>query len=252
MLPLVGLLGHAGAKTDKDHTWVDTTCWGSAQMRETAVKQLKRGLIIAFEGIDGAGKTTQSLCLLEKLRGNGYPATRFHEPTNGIWGERIRDLATNGRQKIDAYTEFELFYQDRIYDVDNHIRPALKNKSIVIMDRYYYSSIAYQSARGLDPDFIEHKNEEIAPKADILILLDLDPEVALKRIRDKRNDTPNHFERKKYLEDVRKIFLQQFKGRQNVIVVDGDDSRSAQTICDEIWRKVEPVLKREEVRQSGG
>jgi dTMP kinase len=216
-------------------------------MLEIAEKQLKRGFIIAFEGIDGAGKTTQSVCLLENLKRNGYPATRFHEPTNSIWGKRIRDLATNGRHKVDARTEFEYFYQDRIHDVGDNIRPAYDRKSIILMDRYYFSNIAYQSARGLDPSFIEHKNEEIAPKADLLIILDLDPKVALKRIRDKRNDTPNHFEREKYLEEVRKIFLQQFKDRPNVIIVEGNGSRSAQTICDEIWLRIEPILKKEVV-----
>lgn len=202
-------------------------------------------MIIAFEGIDGAGKTTQSTKLFEKLKQQGYPVTRFKEPTNGIWGEKIRDLARNGRHNVETITEFEFFYNDRIDDVKNNILPSLNEKKIVVMDRYYPSSVAYQGARGLETDFIEKKNEEIAPKPDILIILDLEPKVALDRITGKRNETPNHFERRTYLENVRKIFLDRFKGRPNVLIIDGNDSRSIQIISRNIWKKVEPIVKKE-------
>jgi dTMP kinase len=207
---------------------------------------LKKSVLIAIEGIDGAGKTTQSLILLERFREKGYPVVRLHEPTEGKWGKKIKDLAKNGRHKVTAEDELSLFYQDRLEDVENHINPALKKKNIVIMDRYYFSSVAYQSARGLEPDYIEEKNEKIAPKPDILIILDLKPETALRRIREKRNGTPNHFERIRYLERVRQIFLERFSNRAYVRVINGDDARSEQVIANEIWESLAPIIKEAE------
>jgi len=206
-------------------------------------KRLRRGILIAIEGIDGAGKTTQSIILFDKLSKSGYPVVRFHEPTDGIWGKRIKDLAQNGRHEITAETELKFFYFDRLEDVKDNIEPSLKDKKIVIMDRYYFSSVAYQGARGLASDYVEKKNEEIAPKPDILIVLDLVPEVALNRIRRKRNAKPNHFERKKYLDRVRQIFLKQFSGRPNVRIVAGDDTRSISVVAREIWEIVEPIIR---------
>lgn len=207
-------------------------------------KLLKRGVLVAIEGIDGAGKTTQSKILARELTKRGYSVVRLHEPTDGIWGKKIGDLAKNGRHKTKPETESEFFILDRIEDVKNNIRPNLQEKKIVIMDRYYFSNVAYQGARGLPPTDIEEKNKKIAPTPDITIILDLTPEVALKRIRRKRNGTPNHFERKKYLEAVRQIFLDQFGNRPNIRIVDGNDTRSITLITSEILGIIEPVIEK--------
>lgn len=209
-------------------------------------KRLKRGVLIAIEGIDGAGKTTQSRILMQKLTERGYPAVGLHEPTDGIWGKRIKELAKNGRHDISAKKELSFFLMDRMEDVREHIRPSLNSKKIVVMDRYYPSSVAYQGARGLDAGYIEKKNEEIAPIPDITIVLDLNPEVALRRIRHKRNMTPNHFERQKYLDSVRRIFLEEFGNRTDVRIIDGDDTRSIQKVASEIWEIIEPIIRNAE------
>lgn len=206
-------------------------------------KQLKKGVLIAIDGIDGSGKTTQTMILFERLRKNGYPVVHLHEPTEGVWGQKIKDLATNGRHRVTAETEFDFFFQDRLEDVEKNILPTLKKKKIVIMDRYYFSNVAYQGARGLDPTYIEKRNKEIAPEPDIFFLLDLTSKAALRRIRNKRKATPSYFERERYLENVRQIFLKQFKNRPNVIIIDGNETRSPNTIADEIWRMLEPILK---------
>lgn len=206
-------------------------------------KRLKKGVLIAIEGIDGAGKTTQSKILQQKLNAKGYPTVGLHEPTEGKWGQRIKELAQNGRHKTKPETELNLFFLDRIEDVAKNIAPSLQKKRIVIMDRYYFSSVAYQGVRGIEPDYIENKNEIVAPVPDITIILDLDAEVALKRIRHKRNVTPNHFERKRYLERVRQLFLKQFSGRPNVRIINGDDTRSIQRVASDIWKIVEPIIK---------
>jgi len=203
---------------------------------------LKRGVLIAIEGIDGAGKTTQSTILARELTKRGYSAVRLHEPTDGIWGQKIKELAKNGRHKIKPKTESEFFIFDRIEDVKNNISPNLQKKKIVIMDRYYFSNVAYQGARGLSLTDIEKKNKRIAPAPDIMIILDLPPEVGLKRIRHKRNATPNHFERQKHLKAVRQIFLEQFGNRPNIRIIDGNDTRSIQMVTSEILRIIEPLL----------
>jgi dTMP kinase len=204
---------------------------------------LKKGFLIAIEGIDGAGKTTQTRMLNNKLCKKGYSAITFHEPTNGKWGEKIKELAKNGRHEVSKEDETNFFYQDRLEDVKNNIKPALKKKNVVIMDRYYFSNIAYQGVRGVNQDHIEKENEKIAPKPDILIILDITPEVALKRIREKRNNKPNHFERLEHLQKIREVFLKRFGERDYVKVVDGDDLHSETSISDEIWRIVEPLVE---------
>jgi len=207
-------------------------------------KKLKQGFLVAIEGIDGAGKTTQSKILVDRLTKEGYPVIGLHEPTGGRWGRKIKELAKNGRHKTKPETEVELFYLDRLEDVKKNITPALKSKKIVIMDRFYFSSAAYQGARGLSPDSIEKKNMKIAPIPSITIILDLEPEVALKRIRDKRNEMPNHFERKKYLEKVRRIFLRQFANRPDIRIIAGDDLRSIQAIASDIWGIIKPLIEK--------
>jgi len=209
-------------------------------------KVLRRGILVAIEGIDGAGKTTQTHLLVQTLFENGYSAIALHEPTNGKWGQKIKQLATNGRHKTTAEEESELFHFDRIDDVQKNIKPALYDKKVVVMDRYYFSNVAYQSERGLDPKSIEKANERIAPVPDVTIILDLDPDVSLQRIIHKRNGTPNHFEKKRKLERVRQAFLKQFCDRPNVAVIDADDSRSIQMVASDIWKVVEPKVRETE------
>lgn len=209
-------------------------------------KKMKKAVLIAVEGIDGAGKTTQASILLQELAKNGYASILLHEPTDGKWGKRIRDLADNGRHKTKPEDELQLFYLDRLDDVERNIKPALLQKKIIIMDRYYFSNVAYQSERGLDPNLIENMNEKIAPIPDITIILDLTPAASLRRIVHNRNGSPNHFERKRTLEKVREAFLKQFANRPNVRIVEGDDSRSIQIVASDIWRIIEPKIKEAE------
>lgn len=167
-------------------------------------KELNRGVLVAVEGIDGAGKTTQAEILYRNLVERGYKAILLHEPTDSIPGRMIKESAINGRH--DPEQELEYFIQDREQDVEKNIRPALKHNMIVIMDRYYFSTIAYQGARGIDIAMIKELNEKFAPRPDLTIVLDLAPTIGLSRIKRRRNNTPNHFERERYLTKVRGIF----------------------------------------------
>lgn len=217
-------------------------------MEEAGRIRLKRGILLVFEGIDGSGKTTQAQMLCERLRGKRYDAVCLHEPTGGRWGKLIRDLEREGSAHVDANTEMDYFYKDRLEDVAMNIEPALKARKIVVMDRYYPSNVAYQGARGLDPNRIEDMNRKIAPEPDFIIIFDLEPEAALDRIRRKRGSAPSCFESEGYLGKVRKIFLDRFGGRSNVRVLDGGSDRSPQVLSDQVWQSVEPLIRRAEIR----
>jgi dTMP kinase len=126
------------------------------------------------------------------------------EPTDGPWGRKLRESAETGRLSLDE--ELELFIRDRREHVEQRIRPALDAGSVVLLDRYYFSTAAYQGARGADPVKILRDNEAFAPPPDLLLLLDLDPGNSLGRVH-ARGDQPNEFERESALHEIRRIFL---------------------------------------------
>ena len=164
---------------------------------------LAHGVLIAFEGIDGAGKTTQARRLQERLLRGGCDVLATKEPTDGRWGALIRASATNGRLPADE--ELAAFMADRREHVSEVIRPALEAHKVVIIDRYYFSTAAYQGARGMDFERLLAENEEFAPQPHLLFLLDVDPIVGLSRVR-KRGDEANLFEREAELASSAAIF----------------------------------------------
>jgi dTMP kinase len=112
------------------------------------------------------------------------------------------------------------FLEDRKLDVSENINPALESGKIIVMDRYYYSNMAYQGALGLDMEKIRSENEKFAPRPDIVIILDAPPKTGLDRIRNKRKEELNYFETLEYQEKVRELFLK-MKDYDNVGVLDG-------------------------------
>jgi dTMP kinase len=161
------------------------------------------GILVVFEGIDGAGKTTQAGLLEERLRPLGVEIVRTKEPTNGPWGQRLRASASTGR--LAPADELHAFLEDRKEHVATLIRPALDAGKVVIVDRYYFSTAAYQGARGADPDELIRINEAFAPKPDLLVLLDVTPPVGIARIQ-QRGDVGNLFEREEDLAKSAAIF----------------------------------------------
>ncbi len=162
------------------------------------------GFLIAIEGIDGAGKTTQCLRLQGLLERWQQPVIRTKEPTSGQWGQRLRDSALTGR--LSWKEEMDCLLKDRREHVEELIRPGLNAGKVVITDRYYFSTMAYQGALGGNPLELMAVNEEFAPEPDLLVVLDLPPEVGLDRIR-QRGDQANDFEKAATLEQARAIFL---------------------------------------------
>ncbi len=176
-------------------------------MTQTYNHRLSKGLFIVFEGIDGVGKTTQIRLLAKTYMDKGFSLIQTKEPTNGAWGQKIREIEKHGRDKISLDYELNLFMKDREEHVSTIIEPALKQKKLVLSDRYYYSSIAYQGALGMDPGYIKKINEERFPKPDIVIMLDASPTESISRIIKGRQEKNNQgYEQEDYLRAVRKIF----------------------------------------------
>ena len=165
---------------------------------------MNQGLFIVIEGIDGTGKSTQSKRLAEWFRSRGREVVLSREPTDGPWGKKLRESATTGR--LSAEEELECFLNDRREHVEMSIKPALAEGKVVILDRYYFSTMAYQGARGFDPAEIRCRNEAFAPQPDLLLILDLNVESAHGRIG-ARGDTANEFEQRDTLTRCREIFL---------------------------------------------
>lgn len=162
------------------------------------------GLFIVFEGIDGTGKSTQLHLLAEKLRGLGYAVVATREPTDGPYGQKIRELFVD-RGAVSREEELELFIADREQHVKEVITPALADGCVVICDRYYLSTVAYQGANGMDPEQILKKNENF-PAPDLAIILEIEPAHGIHRIQKQRNEHPNTFEGEANLQNVAKIF----------------------------------------------
>lgn len=165
---------------------------------------MPQGLFIVIEGIDGTGKSTQAKRLGEWFTAQGREVVLSHEPTAGPWGKKIRETGATGR--LSPEDELQYFLNDRQQHVAELITPALAAGKVVILDRYYFSTMAYQGARGFDPQEIRRQNEVFAPIPDRLLIMDLEVATALRRIG-ARGDTANEFEKRHDLERCREIFL---------------------------------------------
>ncbi|WP_054841257.1 dTMP kinase [Thermococcus peptonophilus] len=151
-------------------------------------------MFIVLEGIDGAGKSTQAKLLAEWFENRGYDVVLTKEPTDTPFGKLIRRLVlTGGKEgiidggaKISHEAEALLFAADRAEHVDKLIKPSLEAGKVVISDRYFYSSLAYQWARGgLDLEWLIDLNR-FAVKPDIVFLLDLPVKESMNRIRSRK------------------------------------------------------------------
>ncbi len=163
------------------------------------------GLLIAFEGIDGTGKSTQIRLLSEKLTGMGYEVVTTFEPTDGPFGQRIRELFVN-RTSVSREEELELFMADRKQHVNEVIAPALAEGKIVLTDRYYLSTVAYQGAAGLNPVEILQLNENFAPRPDLALIFVAPPTLGIHRIQELRGESLNSFEQEEALQKVSELF----------------------------------------------
>ena len=191
-------------------------------------------VLVNLEGIDGCGKSTQSKLLLEKLEGEGEKVIILKEPTKRPHGQKLWDVL-HGKRKATNEEILELFVLDRIQHVEEKIQPALDDGAVVLMDRYYYSSMAYQVAGGIDVEEIREKHV-FAPKPDVVLIFDLPVSVALERV--KGHSDADEFEKEEHLEKVREAYLD-LEDDPLVRIVDA--TGTPEEIFGNVWRLVSEV-----------
>ena len=191
-------------------------------------------MLIDLEGIDGCGKSTQTKLLKKKLEELGENTVILKEPTNGPHGQKLWDVL-HGKRKATNEEILEFFILDRKQHVNEKVQPALDDSTIVLMDRYYYSSMAYQVAGGLDVEYIRNKHN-FAPDPDIVLIFDLPVSTALERVRG--HSEADEFEKEEHLEKVREAYLN-LESDPLVRIV--DSTRTPEEIFEEVWRLVSEV-----------
>jgi dTMP kinase len=163
------------------------------------------GRLIAFEGLDGSGKTTQLERLAAHLRADGRDVVTTREPTDFASGLRIREMARSG-EELDPEEELRWFVEDRRAHVAEVIAPAMRADRVVLTDRYYLSTVAYQGARGLDFEQILADSEAEFPIPDLVLLLEIDPKIAFERVHSRGSEIEGVFERREFLSRVASVF----------------------------------------------
>ena len=146
---------------------------------------MSKGLFITLEGGEGSGKSTIISKLKKQLTANGYEVICTREPGGTALGESIRELLLfqDPDVKISGLSELLLFLAARAEHISSLIQPALNNGFIVICDRFHDSTIAYQTARGLEKKMVQSLCHTIFPEIqpNVTFLLDVDPVIGLKR-----------------------------------------------------------------------
>jgi dTMP kinase len=152
----------------------------------------KKGLFVTFEGGDGSGKTTLIASLKIALEKKGYQVIRTRAPGGTILGEEIRSvLLSSSHVKMHPRAELFLFLADRAQHIEEIIKPALKERMIILCDRFNDSTIAYQgAARKLEKDYVKNlctlACSGLSP--DLTLYLDIDPALGLERVRLERKE----------------------------------------------------------------
>ena len=198
----------------------------------------RKGALIVFEGIDGCGKTSQAGFLMSWLKERKIHVDYSFEPTDGKYGKELRDSFSSAK-RLSPQKELRLFQLDRLEHVNTVINPGLMEGWVVLVDRYFYSSMAYQGALGYkSPDEIYEQMTTFAPVPDMVLLFDVDIETALDRISNGRGEIPNLMEKQANLEAVKSIFNQMNYPE----IVRLDANLSQKVIFDELLKVVTPLL----------
>ena len=204
----------------------------------------RKGFLFVLEGIDGSGKTSACVILKERLQNEGYEVVHLREPTNeSPWGKEIRERSP--RAELSPAEELDLFVKDREWHVQNKIRPALNAGKIVLMDRYFFATGAYQSgATGIPwQEILRMNREDIhAPEPDVIFILDVDAETGLSRTIGRKDKADLQFEKLDRLINVRKVYLKLVEldtGTYKVI----DAHNPLETVIDEIFNDIIQRIK---------
>ena len=212
---------------------------------------MKKGLFITFEGLEGCGKTTQAKMLFDFLIKQKIPSIYTKEPGGTKIGDKIRKILLDQKNDgMDYKSEMLLFLASRAENVRLIILPALEEGKVVISDRFYDSTTAYQGyGRGIDLEITKNLNSLVVGKAipDLTFILDIDPYEGLRRSASFGNSREMRFEEefinkkiiggKLFLERVRHGYYQlshEEKGRIKII----DANRNKEDIFEEIVKIV--------------
>ncbi|RKY61730.1 MAG: dTMP kinase [Candidatus Neomarinimicrobiota bacterium] len=202
---------------------------------------MKKGILITFEGIDGSGKTTQINALIQRLQEAGMSYRLFREPGGTEIGEKIRDILLDKKnENMLNVTELLLYSASRYQLTVSEIIPALEAGNVVICDRFYDSTTAYQGyGRGIDLEFIYRLNDiatnSVTP--DKTFILDIDLEERRKRLGKKNLDRLER-ETLEFHRKVRMGFLEMAEQNpERFVVLDGNQAP------DELSKKIWNVIK---------
>ena len=195
----------------------------------------RKGFFVCIEGLDGCGKTTQAKILVKRLNKKGYNTIYTAEPSHGKIGTFIKKYCLHAEKRVSNVVEALLFAADRIEHLEKEIIPALNDGKIVVSDRYIYSSLAYQGATGLDLKWVEKINEH-AIRPDLAILIDVEPDIVIRRLKSKKSVMENLETQKK----VREVYLK-FVENKELFKIDGNKSK--REVADAISKVVLRFLK---------
>lgn len=207
-----------------------------------------KGVFIAFEGIDGSGKSTQIGLLGKRLKDMGINLYETREPTDAPVGSLIHQIMT-GRIKTDNKVIAALFLADRLDHLLNDadgLCDKINNGVSVISDRYYFSSYAYHSV-DMDMDWVIDANSVCAEllKPTFTIFIDITPDEAINRISKGRYKS-ELFETKERLTLVREKYMEAFeklKDEENIIIIDGN--QTPEKISEDIWNSIKIFFGKE-------
>ena len=213
---------------------------------------MSSGLFIAFEGIEGSGKSTQIASLRTHLQGLGHEVVSVREPGGTPIGNRIRGLLLDPQaNEMEDVTEMLLFAASRTQLVQQVIRPALERGAIILCDRYLHSSMAYQAwARELGREAVLQVNRlatgGLLPHK--VVLLDLPVETALARAKARAGLDRIELEESEFHDAVRRGYrAEQEWDPQRFLVVDG--ALPAADLSRKIIELLSPALAAVEVAQ---
>lgn len=195
----------------------------------------RKGIFIVIEGIDGAGKTVVALEIVERIKRLGIEVIYTHEPYTSPFSKALKQLS---EKCLDPELEALALAADRYIHVKEVIEPALNKGIIVISDRYYYSSIAYQGAKGASIKWIETLNNW-APDPDLAIYLDVEPEEGLRRRASAISEWP-HFEKLSIIKKAREIYLELIKKGKLIYI---DAMKPLSIVINSVWSYVLELLK---------
>jgi len=193
------------------------------------------GLFIVVEGLDGAGKSIQTTRLIDRMLLYGHlggvnDIHNMRQPTRAQYGQKIRQFAGASEER-KPLVEFTLFLADRMEQAEE-VRAAVRRGEVVVMDRCYHTSVAYQSVTGeLDPWEIFHSNRIVFPKPDLLIMIDIDPGVAMDRL-DRRERKKEVFEQEAFFVKARETYLELTR-REEGALINGD--QTIDEVEEDIW-----------------